>query len=832
MRWAKSEYILKGVFLGLLLFVALQRGLDWAGTGRVALWLAGGLGAALALAAVRRFRDLRGARKSPLGFLLFLLLENPFLIYAGIIFGLAGAAIDYLIPLKAQLAADRAAAEAAGQPLPVLPPEADILGYCVLGGALFGYTLGILRDLTQPVYRLVVTAALAGAVGYVVYSGLLDIDVLGTEEQQRLLGIRLLLGIPFFYLLVFAGTAEESEGEIAALCATLGLGLYLVKFPSTMPALGLLLPVGIYCIYSIRVLRPLRVFKHALRGIGHAEVGRVKDALAAFNRALELDPKNALARHGLVRLHRGIRLERLDAATRALLNPNLVIGEAAGLLIEGTPTAAQLKEAVDLLSFVEEQWPQLKPTTDYYKAVADTHGRNLDAAVARLGNLLDPAAWPAGDQYRDAVLFDAWQLALRTHPELKRRVGEVQLSLPGRRVEALQAVERQLAKSPTDPVILGFRQELFEGLTETDYAGGALPDFPYAFAEETGLALLDQPDTWRRGVLLVRIAADGQVERGPGLYQRLAAAADQFGDPGTARWARRRVRDFGQAAGPATLPADQKAIYFAVVKQLGEEAVAAKDWKEAIRNYTLLAQSETSGKETLRTLAQLYENDGQVMHALKLTEDALTRGADKDLTERKDRYYYSVDPDELRPKAEEVRGHFDVKYCVKKAKALLDSNSPELDVLDWATHLAKLALVMEPKNLLANVQMARCHLRKGERDEGLKLLEDVKEMKPSGGEEREAREWVVRQLGALYLDEYNRPDLAVECLKEFLDSEKSGARTLYDTGRAYEALGQPDRALKYYQQAAAFEDNPVRWDAEEAIRRVRDRGAKSESETA
>jgi tetratricopeptide (TPR) repeat protein len=227
----------------------------------------------------------------------------------------------------------------------------------------------------------------------------------------------------------------------------------------------------------------------------------------------------------------------------------------------------------------------------------------------------------------------------------------------------------------------------------------------------------------------------------------------------------------------------------------------------------------------------MYENDGQVLQALRLTEDAMTRGADKDLTERKDRYYYSVDPGELRDRADEVRGHFDVKYCVKKAKQLLDSNSPELDVLDWANHLSKLALVMEPKNLVANVQMARCHLRRGERDDGMKLLEDVREMKPSGGEEREAREWTLRQLGALYLDEYNRPDLAVECLKEFLDSEKSGAKTLYDMGRAYEAMGDTTRALKYYQQAAAFEDNPIRWDAEEAIRRLREKGAPSGTET-
>jgi tetratricopeptide (TPR) repeat protein len=825
MRWAKSEYILKGVFLGLLLFVSLQKGLGWSDTGRVALWMVGGFVAALLLSAARQYKDIKGLGRNPLGFLLFLLLENPFLIYAGIILGLGGAAIDYLVRLRAT---------AAEQNLP-LPPEAEILGYCVLGGAVFGYGLGELRQIPKALYRLGITALLCSAVGVILYYGLEYESLLGTPEQQQRLGVHLLLGIPFFYLLVFCGMAEESEVEIAALCVTLGLGIYLVQFPKNMPGLGLLLPVGLYCVYTIRILRPLRVFKHALRGIGHAEVGRIKDALMAFNRALQLDPKHALARHGLVRLHRGLTLDRLDTDTRALLNPTLVVSEAANMLLAGTPSASHLKEANDLLSFVESQWPQLKPTTDYYKAVADTHARKIDAAAERLANLLDPTAWPAGDRFRDGILFDAWQLALKTHPELKRRVGDVQLPLPGRQVEALRAVERQLQHTPGDPAVLAFRQELFADLTEEEYAnaaaGGPLPDFPYAYAEEVGLPLLDNPEQWRRGALLIRIAAHGQADRGPGLFQKLAEVAEKYGDKAEAQRFRKRAREFGHSVGPANLPPDQKAIYFAIVKKLGEEAAAAKDWKEAIYNYTLFSQSEGSGKETLRTLAQMYENDGQVLQALRLTEDAMTRGSDKDLTDRKDRYYYSVDPDELRQKADEVRGHFDVKYCVKKAKQLLDSNSPEVDVLDWAHHLAKVALVMEPKNLVANVQMARCHLRRGERDEGMKLLEDVREMKPSGGEEREAREWTLRQLGALYLDEYNRPDLAVECLKEFLDSEKSGAKTLYDMGRGYEAMGDTTRALKYYQQAAAYEDNPIRWDAEEAIRRLREKGAPSGSET-
>ena len=803
MRWAKSEYILKGVFLGLLVFVSLQQNLNWEGTGRIALWLMGGFALALILAAAKEVKSLKGLGRNPFGFFLFLLLENPFLIYAGLVLGFLGGAI-------------------AEKDL----PDDPMIAYCVCCGAILGYALGELRELTRGFVRLGLSAALCAGVGAALYFWLQDAGLLEDPTRRTLLGVHLLLGIPFFYLLVFCGMAEESEVEIAALCATFGLGLWLIPFPSRMPAIGLLLPVGLYCVYTIRILGPLRVFKHTLRGYGHNQIGHVKAALASYNRALQLDPKNHMARNGLIRLHRGLDVQQLDDATRGLLNPNLCVGEAAKILVGPVPpTPEGIQEATGLLAFVAEQWPAKRGATDYYQAVADTHAGHLDAAVDRLANLLDPAAWPPVDPSRDSILFDAWQLALRTHPELKRRGGDVQLPLPGRRVEAIRAVSRKLAKTPDDLAVRDFRDDLFAGLTAEEYsaaaAAGPPDDFDYVYAEELGLRLIAAPDQWQRGALYLRVAGHGLPHRGPAIFQRLADVAEGHGERAAARRYRQLVRESGQAVGPSTLEADQKTIYFATLKKLGESAAADRDWKEAIANYTLYAQAETSGKETLRTLAQMYENDGHPLHALKLTEDALTRGADKDLTERKDKYYYSVEPEHLKAQVDEVRGHFDVKYCVKKAKQLLDSNSPELDVLDWATHLAKLALVMEPKNLMATVQLARCHLRRGERDDGLRLLEDVREMKPSGGEEREAREWTVRQLGGLYLDEYSRPDLAIECLKEFLDSEKSGARTLYDLGRAYEAQGNSGRAAAYYEQTASYQDNPIRWEAEEALRRVK-----------
>src|SRR5256885_9601471 len=180
MRWAKSEYILKGVFLGLLLFVSLQKDLDWEATGRIALWLVGGFLAGLAGAAIKQFRDIKGLGRNPLGFLLFLLLENPFFIYAGIVLGLAGGAID-LVRMKLEvLGLDW---DSQNPPL-----ELSIMGYCVLGGALFAYGLGELRQITNTLYRLGITALLCAAVGVTLFYWLQDMSLLRGEYQRMLLG--------------------------------------------------------------------------------------------------------------------------------------------------------------------------------------------------------------------------------------------------------------------------------------------------------------------------------------------------------------------------------------------------------------------------------------------------------------------------------------------------------------------------------------------------------------------------------------------------------------------------------------------------------------------
>src|SRR5258708_4170078 len=93
MRWIQTEYVLKGIFLGLLTFAALQaagsEAPDWATTGKLGLCVAGGLALALGLAAANKLRAGYGVKGRVPAFILFLLLESSYLVYAGILTGMA-----------------------------------------------------------------------------------------------------------------------------------------------------------------------------------------------------------------------------------------------------------------------------------------------------------------------------------------------------------------------------------------------------------------------------------------------------------------------------------------------------------------------------------------------------------------------------------------------------------------------------------------------------------------------------------------------------------------------------------------------------------------------
>jgi len=819
MRWLQSEFAMKGLFLGLLLYTSMQiqiRSMQephvatWELTGTVALYMLGGLGVALVLGLLRQIRDLARLLRKPHAFLLFLLLENPFLIYLGLIGGLGVGTFREFEPGD-------------GKP--------NLVMLSVIG-AILGFVFGELRGMRDLRYRLGLGIAIGAVVIYSLIQYLTNFNsgmFLSEDSSDRqMLGFLILLGLPFYYLLCFVGMAEESEAEIAGLCTMLGFAIHLLKFPGNMPAAGFLVPVTLYFVYVVYVLPGLRVFKHTLRGFTYMEVGKMRKSLLAFRRALQLDPKNALAQQGMDWLHANIEIDRVDAPTLGLLDPARCM-KRVRMLLGTKPTAEQMNKAHHILNLVEKLWPKLASHLIYYRAVAAVHLKDMDKASALLADLLNPEGWYPDDTARRDILFDAWQLALLAHPVLKSRVGLPQLSLPGRRIEAIGAVERQMALQPGEVTIAEFRKSLYEDLQEGEYVEAAketVPaDFSHRYVEELGLALIASSDRWQRGVQYLKMAGHGLPLSRPSIYAKLAEAYGKAGETVQATRYLQQVRDSGQESGIDKLPADQRSIYFATLKRLADEAAARGDFDEAIYNYSLSTHAPESGVPTLRALAEMYEKKFDIMNALRITEKALCHdGRDPDLLQKKDKYYISLDVADLAKRAKDddnVRKYFDVSYCAKKAKSVLDSKNADLDTIDWAHHLVSLALVMQPKNLMAMVQKARLHLRRGERDEALTLLEDVREMKPNGTDETDAWYFVHKQLGNIYLDEINRADLAVPVFTEYLNHVGSGGETHYQLGRAYEAVGNVQSAIKHYDMVLTYEGHPRYWDAQSAIRRLK-----------
>src|SRR5262249_14859343 len=315
-----------------------------------------------------------------------------------------------------------------------------------------------------------------------------------------------------------------------------------------------------------------------------------------------------------------------------------------------------------------------------------------------------------------------------------------QLALPGRRLEAITAVERHLIEAPDDPAIWGLKRMLYQDLTEREYldwvrSGGAANAVDPGYVQQLGQALLGDSARWQRGGEYLRIAAQAQPALAPTILIQLAKAHDRAGDPDGAWRNYESAKIAGRTVGPKNLAEPEKLAYFSVVKMLAEAAEARGDHDAAIENYQLYGESEKSGIETLRPLAALHEAQGDLLAALRVTERALLySGKDKEFLDRKKTYYRYVTPDQVRPLLDSVRSWFDVDYCLRLARELLGPKYTDLDYLEWASHLVELARVVRPDDRAAKVLLARTLLRRGEKSEAVALLEAARTPKPESFE--------------------------------------------------------------------------------------------------
>ena len=798
-NWQTTEFLLKGVYLGLLVTIAwLLPAPDELAL--ISAFMIAGLLVFLGVAAYRKIQEGYRIRNNWFGFLIFLVLENPGLVYAGLLVGLSigvgwtfkwwrpahtekefHAAIEVLIekqklhrteldelrgeaggakkegldklvkrqeklhtdintiPLgdqtrarypqfkelqkealdqaqkaiakiqerewteaTASMDATRASLESMQE---AIPQEAI---WPVLGGVLLGLVFSGLRNVTQPLYRFGLSLAMAAIlVGGTVAASILQPQLtVFNEAHFKMVGLLLLIGLPGFYLLTFASLVEESEIEIGAMCAALGIGLWAFMSGLNAAVSGtvvVILPLAIFFFYTTRIMPWLRVFKHALRGMSYRHMGQTKLALISLGRALQLAPDNELARQQLWDIHRDLNFAELKNEPDILphLNFNFCLGRIAQVL-QTKPGDADLAEVRKMLDLIAHEQAAYAPICSYWRCVAALHERNIDEAAAQLRSILQlPQDYTP---HRQAIQYQAWVLALIGHPEMNKRVGSVLMRQIGHRMDAIHAVENQLSVTPQDPTALEFKSQFYSEITEREYFSINQPGqppatrFDHVYAEQLGASVLDDPQLWQRGCEYLRIAAHGLPTKACAYYIRIAQAHEKHGDLAGV-WANYlKAMQIGRAIGIENFePADKEAL-FAAVKSVGELALKHEQTDVALEAFKFYSLNENAGIETYRILADLFEKKKEVWLALHCTEHALKYNAeDKDLLARKDRYYYSIAPDDLKRRWESVQSWFDPQYCKDKARFVIDRFNGDFDTLDWALHLAELAIAAQPE---------------------------------------------------------------------------------------------------------------------------------------
>ena len=321
----------------------------------------------------------------------------------------------------------------------------------------------------------------------------------------------------------------------------------------------------------------------------------------------------------------------------------------------------------------------------------------------------------------------------------------------------------------------------------------------------------------------LRMAGRGLPERGPGIYTKLAQVYEKNGDAENAKHSLETAKQVGLAVGPRNLHREQWNCYLDALKRLADRADQRGDYATAIDELRQYQEDRgPAALETYRKLAELNGKTGDALNALLMTENGLAYNrTDADLLKKRDTFYYSVTPERLERAKEAVRKWFDVQYCVNKAMSVLNAKEDSIELLEWAQHLATLAAIMKPDSNGVRLVEARVLLRRGERDAGLKLLEDIHYDKAKGsGDEEDAWYTATKLLGQLYLEEFGKPENALHCYVKFKDYHKSGADTLYQIARCYEAMGDVPHAIQFFKAVTGYEGHPLYWDAKDSLKRL------------
>lgn len=670
-----------------------------------------------------------------------------------------------------------------------------------------------------------------------------------TAASPIILGIALLLVVPLLGLAFFVGRCEESDYDTGLWCALLALGLYQLPLTVTSSKLVLLLPLGIFVLYSERMRRGLLVFKYSYRGATFEEQGDIKSAFINYRIALKHDPRATMAQRGNWRLHQKINLLTIaeDKDLLPLIDARECLARARQLLApfdqiaiatDESETLDEIQQLLDLVATLRDDLPltlafertRLQLATDDLGIARETALALVDRSPMEINALFQSAPHEAEAVYR------TWKLLL-TDARLMQ-VGMNLLDEPRRSLDVLACLEARL-KLGSDEKGAAFRPFLYSRLQWLDYRRycNQNPDddrtwFDHSYcAAQAHLLLEDKGDqrreSVRRAVELLQIAEDGLPAERLRIWLLLADLSEETGDFGQAERWRTRIVDLGAEIGPSLLSDPQRQAFLEAAERLAQDANAASDTDRALELYQLLVRTPGCSLANLSHLTQLYLYRQEWLNALEPTAAALKLKLDaqerEDWKELREILYDRLAVRDVQARLMEIRHYLDFDYCYQLAKTRFAKERSTAEI----QHLLEIAALGGEVWLdRVNFLLGKIHHRDESWEEAALCLEQVRGRKPDRFPDKEAEEnyyAACRLLGQVYLGPLGRPEEAAACYHDFAKSDKSGADTLFHLGEAYEAAGKLAHARKWYDMVLVYPSHP----RAEAARAALDRLAKT-----
>ncbi|MBX9654543.1 hypothetical protein K2Y11_13090 [bacterium] len=801
-RWLLSEYLLKGLYLGL----ACQAAISVQSIRDVAVVVSGSLAVPLlvVVAALIRRPSRVSARGDSFAKIILALIDHPFLIHVGIPIGVVTSFV-YL-----------------GWSIPHTLLAATI-GLLIGGGI---YALVALRK--RVLRRGAMTIALLAILGLVILA--VSTGRFAPSGSGGIVALSLACSALVLYLLTFSGRSEETELDIGMICLLLSLALGSVDTAPTIRSIVLLGPVGLYVVYCERIRKQFVVFKHIVRAMDQERRGNWRDALIAYRLALKSDPKSELATAGSWRVHRQIDPHQIVGQDDliSLIDPDACLVRATALIQSNQPSKEHLSEAQQLLEIVDRREPNRHWTIELRRIDALLAENRVEEARlrAKAVSMVDPRSLPELPAIEVESLFQLWTNLLR-RPELLS-VGTALLQDEHAVFDVIAVVEERLSREPKDTMARDFTPFLYRKVDRTAFdrfsqrwGGEAFARFNFRFCRDVAMELSNESPM--QAVELLWIAREGLADEQLSLLYRIAQLK-QSHDPTQALTLYRQVREEARAKGLSSLSRTDREALDESLKRLALDAEEKGNTSEAITNWEVFATSDRSGVNTRRRLQSLYESMGDRLNAVRHLQAALAYDLPekeaKTLRAEKTALYAAISPEELRPRLTEVERFFDFDFCYRRAFELFEAKGGDEEVI----HFIDLAELGGTKLLrLVNFLLGRLHLRRGDDRAAALCFEQTASDPPKqfrNDEEKKAYFRACRTLGELYVERLGEPEKGIKYLSIFKDNAESGADTLYLLAKAYEGAGQMKAARKWYDMVLVYPSHPRAASAKEALSRL------------